>query len=122
MATWEDIKIKLSRTANKSLRKAGELADTASLHIKLKTVAAKLSDKYEKLGRLTYRQLKSSRSEAEAIAKLIEEIDALRAEALAIKTQIEEEKKAREEKAKEEKAYEADFEECSSDTADEAQE
>ena len=123
MANWEDIRVSISRAANRSIQKAEELADTASLHIKLKTVTARLSEKYENLGRLTYRQLKTPKSQAEAIAKTVEEIDALRAEALDIKNQIEEAKKAREEKAHDQKEFDAAFDATfDSDPSDEKDE
>ena len=59
MANWNDIKASVGRVANKTTKKAGELADTASLHFKYKTCKAKVSEKFEKLGRLTYKQLKT---------------------------------------------------------------
>ena len=89
MANWEDIKASVSRATNKTIKKAGELADTASLHFKLKTLKVKQSEKFEKLGKLTYKQLKTDNSYAEAISELIAEIDALREEIKALKEKIE---------------------------------
>lgn len=93
MANWEDIKTTVGRAANKTMKKAGELADTASLHFKYKTSKAKLSEKFERLGRLTYKQLKTEISHAEEIATLISDIDALREEIKLIKQKIEDAKK-----------------------------
>lgn len=89
MANWEDIKASVSRATNKTIKKAGELADTASLHFKLKTLKVKQSENFEKLGKLTYKQLKTDNSYAEAISELIAEIDALREEIKALKEKIE---------------------------------
>lgn len=89
MANWEDIKASVSRATNKTIKKAGELADTASLHFKLKTLKVNQSEKFEKLGKLTYKQLKTDNSYAEAISELIAEIDALREEIKALKEKIE---------------------------------
>ncbi|MBQ8140436.1 MAG: hypothetical protein IJ038_01930 [Clostridia bacterium] len=99
MANWNDIKSGVGRAANKTMKKAGELADTASLHFKLKTLNARLGDKFERLGRLTYKQLKTEISRAEEIAKVIEDIDSLREEIKALKLKIEELKKERQSSA-----------------------
>lgn len=99
MASWNEIKTNVGRAANKTVKKAGELADVASMHFKLKTTKAKINDRYEKLGRLTYKQLKTEISQAEAIAEVISELDALREEVRALKEKIEELKKERENSA-----------------------
>ena len=79
MANWNEIKSSVSSAATKTIRVAGELADSAKLNIKLKALSAKASGKFEKLGRLTYKQLKSGDSQAEKIAEIIDAIDNLRA-------------------------------------------
>ncbi len=104
MANWNDIKTNIGNAANKTVKKAGELADTASLHFKYKTSKAKLSEKFEKLGRLTYKQLKAEISYAEAIADVIADIDELREEIQELKEKIEEEKQARKQAKAEKKA------------------
>lgn len=96
MANWEDIKTTVSRAADKTIKKAGELADTASLHFKYKTSKAKLGEKFEKLGRLTYKQLKTEISYAEEIASIITQIDELREEIKVLKQKIEDAKKEKE--------------------------
>ena len=48
MANWNDIKTNIGNVANKTVKKAGELADTASLHFKYKTSKAKLSENVSK--------------------------------------------------------------------------
>ena len=89
MANWNDIKAGVERAANKTIKKAGELADTASLHFKLKTLKVKQSEKFEKLGKLTYKQLKTDNSYAEAISDVIAEIDSLREKIKELKEKIE---------------------------------
>lgn len=106
MANWEEIKSKIGRATNKALKKTEELADSASKHIKLKTVDGKLASKYEALGRLTYKQLKCGETQAEKISCVIEEIDSLRVQRKAIADEIEEDKRKRaEEKAAAEEQY-----------------
>ena len=95
MANWNNIKASVSSAANKTFKVAGELADSAKLNIKLKTLSAKASGKFEKLGRLTYRQLKTDTSYAEEIATTIADIDAIRAEIKETKAKIEAAKEER---------------------------
>ena len=102
MADWSSIRDTLSRAANKAAQKTGELADTASKYVKLKSVDSKLSAKFELLGKLTYKQIKNGESYAERIATVMEEIDVLREKRAAIVAEIEEAKKAKEETADEE--------------------
>ena len=80
MANWNEIKSTVGTAAGKTLRAAGELADIAKLNIKVKALSVKLSGKFEKLGRLTYKQLKTETSYAEDIAVVIADIDQLRAD------------------------------------------
>ena len=89
MANWNDIKTNVSHAASKTIRVAGELADIAKLNIKVKTLTVKLSGKFEKLGRLTYKQLKVETSYAEEIAVIIADIDQLRADIKELKEKIE---------------------------------
>ena len=95
MANWNEIKTSVSSAANKTLKVAGELADSAKLNFKLKTLSAKASGKFEKLGRLTYRQLKTDTSYAEEIATVIADIDDIRAQIKDIKAKIEAAKEER---------------------------
>ena len=116
MANWNDIKASVGKAANKTVKKAGELADTASLHFKYKTCKAKVSEKFEKLGRLTYKQLKTDIYYAEDIAKIISELDELREELREIKKKIDDAKKEREaEKAARKAEKEAEEAEATED-------
>ena len=89
MANWNEIKTNVGHAANKTIKVAGELADIAKLNIKLKTLSVKLSGKFEKLGRLTYKQLKTETSYAEEIAVIIADIDQLRADIKDLREKIE---------------------------------
>ena len=95
MANWDEIKDKLGRAASKAVKKTEELADSASKHIKLKAIDSKLSGRYEMLGRLTYKQLKSGDSQAERISTVIEDIDLLRSQRRALQAEIESDKQRR---------------------------
>ena len=107
MATFKDISSSIGRTANKAIKKTNEIADTASLHIKVKTLEGKLSKKFEELGKLTYKQLKDGVSQAEKIADTIKEIDGIKANITSVKDKIEADKKARAERKEAEKAEKA---------------
>ena len=78
MSKWNDFCTTVGKYANRAVKKTEELADTASVHIKLKNLDVKLCEEYEKLGRLTYKSAKTDEitDPAEQIAK----IDALRDE------------------------------------------
>ena len=99
MADWKKIRKKVGHATNKAIEKTGELADMASMHVKLKTLEAKRKEQYAKLGKLTYRQLKSGESQAERIAPVIEELDTLQEKIRAILEEIEQAKKQKAEKA-----------------------
>lgn len=103
MANWNEIKSGVGNAANKTLKIAGELADIATLNIKLKAMSVKLSGKFEKLGRLTYKQLKTETSYAEEISTVITEIDNLREDIKTLKNDIEKAKKERQAAKKAEK-------------------
>ena len=101
MANWKEIRTQAEKTANKAIKKTGEIADSASKYVKLKIYDAKLSSKYEELGRLTYKQIKTENSMAERISGVIDQIDTLRAQRKMLKAEIEADKARRaEEKAK----------------------
>ena len=105
MANWENIKSGVSKAATKTIKKTGELAENASMHMKLARLMSKRDGLFEKLGKLTYTQLKTEESHAEEIAAVISQIDTLGFQIRAQKAKIEEAKaeKARE-KVKEQSA------------------
>jgi len=89
MADWKKIRNNVSKATNKAIEKTGELADMASMHVRLKTLEAKRKEQYAVLGKLTYRQLKNGESQAEKIAPVIEELDALQEKIRAVLAEIE---------------------------------
>ena len=117
MATWNEFCSDVSRISKKAAKKTGELAHSASLHIKLENYKSKLSSSYEKLGRLTYKQLKTSVSQAEEISEVIATIDSIRADVSAIEKEIAEEK---EKKAKEKAEEKAEKEAAQEEKSEEA--
>jgi len=98
MADWEKIRKNLGDAAQKAKKKTGELAEDASMQIKLKSLESKRNSLYEQLGRLTYRQLKTGESQAEKIAETIEGLDDVRAKHRAQAVLIEKTKRERAEK------------------------
>ena len=83
---------KVKKTAVKVVKKTGEAADIATKYVKLQRIDSKLSDRYEALGRLTYKQLKTGESYAEKIALYMSAIDQLRADRKALNDEIEADK------------------------------
>jgi cob(I)alamin adenosyltransferase len=119
MANWNEIKSGVGRAANKTIKKAGEIADAASMKLKLKTLNVKLTESYETLGRLTYKQIKTERSQAEDISKVIERIDKYREDIKKLKKEIEDAKKERELRPEDVKIE--DDEDASDDESDETE-
>lgn len=78
----------IKKTAAKAIRKTEEVADVTAKRIKLRSIDSKLDERYETLGKLTYKQLKTGESQAERIALYIESIDKLRAERKAVQAEI----------------------------------
>jgi hypothetical protein len=102
MSEFKGLGKKLGKTAAKAIKKTEEVADIAVKYVKLRSIDAKLDERYEVLGKLTYKQIKNGESYAERIAAVMEEIDVLREKRAAIVAEIEEAKKAKEETADEE--------------------
>ena len=111
MSEWNDLCKKVKNVADKAVKKTEELADSAAKHVKLHRIESKLSDRYESLGKLTYKQLKTGESQADRIAAYIESIDKLRAERKALQAEIDADRARREaEKAAKEALQEAEAE------------
>lgn len=104
MASWEKIKTQIGRVTNKVVAKTGEVADTATKHVKLKTIEGNLSESYEHLGRLAYKHLKGAEVSEEKVNAVVADIEALIVEKKAIKAEIEADKarRAAEKQAKKE--------------------
>ena len=103
MSNWNDIRKQAGKTANKAIKRTGELAENAKKYMKLKVLDAKLSAHYEALGRLTYKQIKNGEQLEEKISESIESIDKLRTEWKALNDEIEADKKRRADEKKEKK-------------------
>ena len=86
----------VKNVADKAVKKTEELADIAAKHVILHRIESKLEERYENLGKLTYKQLKTGESQAERIAAHIESIDKLRAERKAIQAEIDDDHARRE--------------------------
>lgn len=97
MADWKQIRTNVGHATKKTIRKTEELAELTAMHVKLTTLNAKRDGMFEKLGRLTYKQLKTGETQAEAIAPVIEAIDTLNVQIAKQKAKIE---KARAEQAR----------------------
>ena len=83
---WEQFCAKAKKTASTVVKKTGEMADLASMQLKLKKLESKRDEQYKNLGRSTYRQLKTGESLAEKIAPVLDDLDDLRAK---IRVQVE---------------------------------
>lgn len=104
MANWEKIKTNVKTAANKAIKTTGEVVDTASMQLKLKSLESKRDKQYAELGKLTYRQIKTSESYAGEISKVIEKLDEIREEIRQQNQKIEDAKKAKAEAKAEAKA------------------
>ena len=89
-----DSAAEIGSAASKVVRKTEEIADITVKRVKLASSEAKTEKLYEKLGRLTYKQLKTGETQAEKISEVILEIDRSRAESAELRREIEADKKA----------------------------
>ncbi|MBO7310118.1 MAG: hypothetical protein J6U86_01850 [Clostridia bacterium] len=115
MAKWNEIRSSVSRAANSTVKKTEKFAETASMHVKLARLMSKRDEQFEKLGKLTYKQLKTDESYAEEIAAIISQIDSLGIQIVKQKAIIEQakaEKEAKKAKKAQADMQSADEEEC----------
>ena len=96
MASWEKIKTQIGKVTNKVVAKTGEVADTASKHVKLKAIEGNLSEKYEFLGRLAYKHTKGKEISEDKVNAIVAEIDSLIVDKKNLKAEIEADKARRE--------------------------
>ena len=122
MASWNEIKAKISKTADKVVAKTGEVADTAAKHVKIKSIDGKITDKYEELGRVYYVILKGEEVAEGKVDALVAEIEALIVEKKAIKAELEAEKQRREEAKKAKEAADNAADEATEATEEAAEE
>ena len=92
MSKWEEIRTSVGRAANQTVKVTEEIAGNASMHVKLARLMSKRDEQFEKLGKLTYKQLKTDNSYAEEIAAIISQIDTLSVQISKQKARIEEAK------------------------------
>lgn len=89
MSGWNEFKADASKLASKVAVKTGEIADAATLQLKLQGLKLKLCEEYEKLGRLTYKAAKrTEEDEVVDASSQIAQIDSIRDEIGKIKAQI----------------------------------
>ncbi len=130
MPKWEEIRTSVKEAATQTVSTTQEIAGSTSMHIKLARLMSKRDELFEKLGKLTYKQLKTDDSYAEEIAAIISQIDTLSTQIAKQKARIEEAKaqKAAEKAAKKEEkaarkaaekvADEAEAEACAEELKD----
>lgn len=95
MADWKKIRKQVGKAANKAIKKTEEIADIAVKQVKLAACESRLNKLYEKLGRLTYKQLKTGETQAQRISEVIPEIDSARVECARMRREIAEDKERR---------------------------
>ncbi len=110
MGNWDKIRAGISSVANKTIHKTEEMAETATMHMKLSSLRKTRDKQFERLGRLTYKQLKTSSSQAEAISKIISDLDKTNAAISKQRAMIEEHRLERERKKIEQQQYEEEIE------------
>ena len=112
MATWQEFCDSVTKITNKAIAKTSDLADSASMRIKLTQKEATLAELYEQFGKLSYKQIKSGEKNEEKTNELIGKIDTLCAEIASIKADIQAKKDAKDaEKEEAETTNEANAEE-----------
>ncbi len=111
------------KAGKKAANKTMELADLASLNLKLQRINVKLSEKFEELGKLSYKKLSGvgeineaptaeSDNAVDMIAAIVDEIDKLYTSQSRIKAEIKAKKaqsKPQEKSEEEEKVYETEI-------------
>ncbi len=121
MSKWEDIRTSVGRAANQTVKATEQIAGNASMHVKLARLMSKRDEQFEKLGKLTYKQLKTDDSYAEEIAAIISQIDTLSVQISKQKARIEEAKaqKAAQKAEKKEEKQAAKERNAAAETANE---
>ena len=96
MSKWREIRRGIRKAASKAVSKTGDITDTASLHVKLARKEALLADLYEQFGRVQYQVVKTGNPLEHKTKVLLEKIDVVRAEIIAINDAITAKRIARE--------------------------
>ncbi|MBO5649749.1 MAG: hypothetical protein J6S76_07540, partial [Clostridia bacterium] len=71
---------KLSKVAEATTKKAGELTDTAKLKVRISRLNSEINEAYSEIGKLIYKQYKDASDESAAIAEKCLAIDKSTAE------------------------------------------
>lgn len=89
MSSWNEFKADASKLASKVAVKTGEIADAATVQLKLQGLKLRLCEQYEKLGRLTYKAAKiSEEDEPVDVDAQIAEIDRIKSDIKTLQEQI----------------------------------
>jgi hypothetical protein len=110
MAKWEKLRSGISKVAGKTIRKTEEVAENATMYVKLSSLRSARDKHFTALGRLVYKQTKTGNSQSEAIAKTIVEIDKANAAVAKQKAKIENYKEEKERKRLERQLAEEEME------------
>ena len=110
MGSWQKIRTGITGVAGKTIRKTEEVAENATLHIKLNSLEKKRDKQFLRLGRYTYKQLKGNNANADTIAKIVADLDATLAAIEHQKHLIEEHKAEKERRKLEEQKLEDELE------------
>jgi len=89
MSSWNEFKADASKLASKVAVKTGEIADAATVQLKLQGLKLRLCEQYEKLGRLTYKAAKGSEDDEPVdVDAQIAEIDRIKSDIKTLQEQI----------------------------------
>ena len=119
MSKWDNFCAKVSKVTNKAVKETNRLADIASLKLKLNSIEVKKAEEFEKLGRLTYDQLRNGIERNDEGAESISEIDRLIKQYDEIQKEIDALKSKKEKSAEAQEKAEADTEPASAPKSEE---
>ena len=92
MSTFNRFCAKAKRTAVQVGGKVGEMSDNAAQAVRIKRVKIRMDEQYEKLGVLTYREIKGGEDLTDAKQEIVAAIEQLEAE---LATLVQEKKTAK---------------------------
>lgn len=91
MADWNEIKHDIKKTAKGVGAELAKMGQNAATHLKLNGLKVELAELFEKLGRVSYENLRKKEDEAqdtEKIAALLSKIDEKKAQITALEADI----------------------------------
>ena len=110
MSTWNRFLSKMGHGVKRVTGKVEEIGDNAAASIRAKTLAIRVDEQYENLGRIVYRDLHTEEDLEEQKLQIIAEIDAMFDELEAIKANKEAQRAERQKKKNAKKQAEEDIE------------